>query len=406
MEAVGGAAAVAVSAAFGVYCATHSVDLQIYHHAAQQVLHGDYELYPPAVYQGGAAPPHGFRYAPIVAFLLAPLGLMSVPTAAFVLFALKVAAVVYIGRVVARHAGVDGPLASLIVLALALVAGYAIEEFRFGNVHFLCVMLMVLAFDAESRGRIIVAAVALGLAIAVKLTPVLLLAQFAWRRRFVLCAATLAVLVVFAVLPAAIVGRAENSRLLHGFAAYAVEKIGESDNYSFRGVLLRSGLTPDVAAALWAAGVVAGGAIVATALPAPSTPMIRLVEFSVVLTAMLLASPHTQRRYFVALYVPALVLVAILIRRRSWRDDAMVWAALAATAAAGTILPLLFAGRSAALAYESLMPYFFATLLMLGSLVHVARRTAAGDLAPIEATSRRVDARSTARAVPRDQPVA
>ena len=35
----------------------------------------------------------------------------------------------------------------------------------------------------------------------------------------------------------------------------------------------------------------------------------------IVLTGIVLASPHTQRRYFVALYVPAATLVALLVRR-------------------------------------------------------------------------------------------
>ncbi|MGH9144627.1 MAG: glycosyltransferase family 87 protein [Vicinamibacterales bacterium] len=377
MEKTAAVAGAVVVLAFGAYCATHSVDFQVYHHAAQQVLHGDFDLYPTAVYDGGVAPPHGFRYAPIVAFLFAPLGLVSVRTAAFAFFVLKMAAVLYIGRVAARHAGVMTRTAPLIVWSLAFVAGYLVEEFRFGNVHFLCVMLMVLAFDAAWKGRIVVPAVALSLAIAVKLTPVLLLAHFAWRRRFAVCGATLAVLVVFAWLPAAIVGRAENSHLLRGFAAYAIEKMGESDNYSFRGVLLRSGLMVDVATTVWIAGVVAGAAIVVAALPAArSEPMTRWLEFSVVLTATLLASPHTQRRYFVTLYVPVLALVAILMNQRRWLDDVLVWMTLAVTALAGTILPLLLGSRRAALAYESLAPYFFATLLMFFALIVLSRRTA------------------------------
>ena len=37
----------------------------------------------------------------------------------------------------------------------------------------------------------------------------------------------------------------------------------------------------------------------------------RLLEFSLVLAGMIIASPHTQRRYFVALYVPAVVLMVL-----------------------------------------------------------------------------------------------
>jgi glycosyl transferase family 87 len=368
------AGAVAV-VAFGIYCASHSVDFQVYHGVARQVLRGDYEFYPPRVYHGGSIPPHGFRYAPIVAFMFAPLGLLSLQAAAFLFFALKAAAVIYIGRVVARHADLRKRVVPLMALSLALVAGYAVEEFRYGNAHFLCVMLMVLAFDWESDGHVAVPAIALGVAIAAKLTPMLLLAHFAWRRRFAVCGATLAVLVVLAWLPAAIVGPAENDHLLYGFARYAIEKVDESDNFAFRGVLIRSGLAPAAVSSVWVAGVAAGALIVTAALSAvPPQPLTRLLEFAVVLTATLLASPHTQRRYFVTLYVPVLVLVAVLMLQRTWRDDVLVWLTLATTVAAGTVLPLLCGSRPVALAYESLAPYFFATLLMLFSLVVVSRR--------------------------------
>jgi hypothetical protein len=164
-------------------------------------------------------------------------------------------------------------------------------------------------------------AVALSIAIAAKLTPVLLLGYFAWRRRFGLCAATLAALVVIAILPAVVIGFPMNTHLLEGFASYAVQKIDEGDNYALRGWLLSTGLSPQTVTRIWVAAVLAGTLAVLVALrPVPRTPAAHFAEFCIVLIAMLLASPHTQRRYFIALYVPILFLLARLrtgpIRRR------------------------------------------------------------------------------------------
>ena len=44
---------------------------------------------------------------------------------------------------------------------------------------------------------------------------------------------------------------------------------------------------------------------------------------------------------------------------------------LAATAASGTILPLVFGGRRLALMYEAASPYFFGTLVLFAALVLV-----------------------------------
>src|SRR6476620_5938274 len=93
----------AMLVAFGVYCATHSVDFPVYHQAATQIARGDYEIYPTAVYTSGVVPAHGFRYAPAIAFLFVPFGWLPLGIAAFLVYALKVGAVLYVGSVVGRY---------------------------------------------------------------------------------------------------------------------------------------------------------------------------------------------------------------------------------------------------------------------------------------------------------------
>jgi hypothetical protein len=97
--------------------------------------------------------------------------------------------------------------------------------------------------------------------------------------------------------------------------------------------------------------------------------VVRLLEFSIMLTGIVLVSPHTQRRYFVALYVPAAVLVALLRRSPERRERRAIWVGLAAMAAPATILPLIFEGRRLALLYEASSPYFFGTLILFAVLI-------------------------------------
>ena len=365
---------VLLSLAFALYCAAHSIDFPVYYRAATQVVHGDYEIYPAAVYGGGAIPPHGFRYAPVFAFLFAPLALLPLDVAAFLFVALKGAAIVYIGDVASRFLGVPRRVTFLVGISILLVAGYAVEELRYGNFHFLCVALMILAFESAEAGRVWLPATALALAIAAKLTPLLLLAHFAWRRRMAVCGATVVALSILLLVPALVVGFRENLHLLYGFVRYAIEKIDEGDNYSLRGVLLRTGMSPESASLVWLAAVATSGGVVAAALWRRAIkPAAQFFEFSIVLTAMLLVSPHTQRRHFVILYVPVLALVALLLNHRAPRER-LARGALALTLLAGTILPLVFGRRQLALTYQSLSPYFFATAFLFVVLVVVARR--------------------------------
>ncbi len=377
---------------FARECAIHSVDFPVYHRIARQLIAGNYEIYPAAVYDGGPIPPHGFRYAPAIAFLFVPFGLLPVELAALVFFVLKAAACVYVTSVVARHVGLPAAHRHVLLWALVLVGGYVVEEFRYGNVHFFCIALMVLAYDAAESGRVMTPAAALALAIATKLTPIVLLGYFALRRRGAICLATAAVLVALALLPAAVVGTAVNARLLKGFSTYAMEKIDEEDNYALRGVLVRyltpahtadashlqtslASLSPNTVTGIWVLSVIALGLVgFAVIRREVHDPIVRLLEFSVVLTAMTLASPHTQRRYFIALYVPVVALVALMVRYPESRERRTIQAGLAVTAASGTVLPLVFGGRALALAYEAASPYFFGTAVLFGVLVWVTAR--------------------------------
>jgi Glycosyltransferase family 87 len=365
----------AMLVAFGVYCATHSVDFPVYHQTAAQIVRGDYEIYPAAVYASGVIPAHGFRYAPAIAFLFVPFGWLPLRVAAFLFYALKVGAVLYVGSVVGRYVGGSNSTRMLMLAALLVTAGYVIEEFHYGNAHFFCIALMVFAFDAAESGRVVRPAAALGIAIATKLTPVLLLAYLAWRRRVMLCVATLVVLLIIAILPAVLVGYRMNNHLLHGFGRYALQKIDETDNYALRGVLLGTGLSATAAAWVWVVTVLTGAVIVVAALwPAPVAPATRFVEFCVVLTAMLIASPHTQRRYFIALYVPIMALLALMRTGRSVLEANLARVALAIVAATGTFLPLLFAGHRLALVYQVYSPHVLGPLVVLVALVLVAAR--------------------------------
>lgn len=375
--------------------ATRSIDFPVYHRAARQVMAGHYEFYPVEAYGGTPGPSQGFRYVPAIAFLFLPLGWLPLEFAALAFFVLKLAAAWYVGATVARHAGLSEGRRQAFLIAFLIVGGYIAEELRFGNVHFLVVTLMVFAYDRAEAGSVLLPAAALAVAIAIKITPVALLAYFAVRRRGAVCLATAAILAILIVAPAAVMGSATNARELRAYVTYAAEKVDEGDNYALRGVLVRY-LTPGhadvshveasiadlpmtVVNGIWLIGLFGLGlAALAAVWREDDDPLVRLLEFLIVLTGTVLASPHTQRRYFVTLYVPAVALVALLAGRPSPPDKRSILIALLAIALPGTILPLVVGGRRLALIYEAGSPYFFGTLVLFGVLVMMTvRRKAA-----------------------------
>ena len=376
--------------------ATHSIDFPVYHRAARQVITRQDQFYPVEAYGGTPGPSQGFRYVPAIAFLFTPLGWLSLEAAALAFFVLKLLAVWYVGATVARHAGLTEGRRQVFVIAFLLVGGYMAEEMRFGNVHFFIVALMVFAYDRAEAGSVVSPAAALAIAIATKLTPVALLAYFALRRRGAVCLTTVAILAFLILAPAAVIGFAANARELRAYATYAAEKIDEDDNYALRGVLVRY-LTPGhadvshveanvadlsltVVNGIWLVGLAGLGlAALAAVWREDRDPVVRLLEFSIVLTGIVLASPHTQRRYFVTLYVPAVALAALLARRPAPRDRRSILIALAALAASATILPLFFAGRRLALIYEAGSPYFFGTAVLFVVLVMMTMRRKAAE---------------------------
>jgi hypothetical protein len=72
--------------------------------------------------------------------------------------------------------------------------------------------------------------------------------------------------------------------------------------------------------------------------------------------------------------VPIMALLALMGSDSDLPEAGLIRVALATTAAIGTVLPLLFAGRRLAMLYQAYSPHFLGALVMLVALVRVAMR--------------------------------
>jgi alpha-1,2-mannosyltransferase len=375
------------------YSSTRPIDFLVYHRAATQILGGDYEIYPNELYDGSPrTDTHTFQYAPVVAWLFVPFGFLSLQAAAFVFACLKIAAYAYTGWMIARLLKVESRLLSLMLGSLVVVGGYFVEEFRNGNFHAFTLLFMMIAVDRAERGEVVAPAAALALAIVSKLTPLALLAYFVLRRRFAMCAATLAIVGILMLLPAAAVGFETNTRLVVGFARSAASMVDEPDNYSLRGALFRTLTRPAVVdprypptnigdmpaplvSGIWIVCVIAiAGAMLAVLWRPPVDATGRLIEVSMVMTAMLIVAPHTQRIHFTTLFAPAAVLIGLLVHSAPTHRAGLARFALTTTAAAATFLPLVFGSRRLALAYQAFSPYTLSGVVLCVVLMVIAAR--------------------------------
>ena len=197
-------------------------------------------------------------------------------------------------------------------------------------------------------------------------------------------------LVALVFLPAVVMGVDGNARQLRAFASYATEKVDEGDNYSLRGIVVRY-LTPGledsshiranvadvsmtVVNAIWLVGLgVLGVAGLIAIWRDVDDPIARMLEFSLVMTGIVLASPHTQRRYYVAFWVPAVLLAMLWSRSTDQHDRRRVRMGLLAMGLPASVLPLFFGGHRLALIYEAASPYTIGGLILYAVLVAMTR---------------------------------
>jgi hypothetical protein len=301
-----------------------------------------------------------YIYPPLLAALLRPLAGLSTTAAATVWYLVGLLATA-IGTT-ASVAIATGPRAPPRDRAFAWVAGLLValtffdDDFRNSNANALVFALTSVGGLAFLRGRPLAGGVSFAAAVAVKLTPVLVLAWLlvrgAWRESLALLAG---LLLWFVLVPSALLGPAQNATLLSDYATRFVlpwadatvrpDNLEGPPGFSVRPLLVRplsaetwptkwneprirvASLSPGLVRALvWAA---TAAILAATVLawrrrrgrPERAVdPDLGPLHLSLVATAALLVSPVTFRANLLALFLPAAVLAVVWRRSRGSPD--------------------------------------------------------------------------------------
>lgn len=153
----------------------------------------------------------GFRYVyPLpLALVLAALTWMPKPLLVFLWYLLSIALVIKAISWAARLVGFpDGDRPGwAVLLPVVLTLQFLVDGLARGQATIPVVSLVIGAFYFDSRGKALRAGLCVAIAALIKVFPVVLLAYFAWRKRWKLCAATIALIVVGGLLfPAGVLG--------------------------------------------------------------------------------------------------------------------------------------------------------------------------------------------------------
>lgn|SRR5262249_15890354 len=414
------------------------IDFPVYYSAGRTLLSGRVDLYAPDFALGQVM---DYRYLPLFLVALVPLWHLPYNFAAFVWYLANYLCVLVIARSMYRMftsepgrtpatAETGGSNTGLRFATLdrrtrflpALICGLAVAQYfvmalHYGNAHLIAITLVFISYQLLQKNRDLNAALAMGAAILIKLTPVMLLPYFAIKRRWKYLGLTAVVIGCGALLPSLYFGASTNFGLLrqwfdHVIVNQSFHEMNGPINLALKGQALRYLTNVDyesrvggdsqypsvdiVALAPTAVEKVAIGASILIFVAAilwiwrrtaqgdtrgrydklkqtDGSPILDDLEFGVLICIMLLVGPLTSKIYFVALVWPV-VAVARSIFATPGRTPASAKALLILVGIANAVLPLIPGRAAQRLLLVLGVDFYINCAVMLAALILVLAR--------------------------------
>ena len=281
---------------------------------------------------------HEYPNPPVMAVVLKPFADLPPLAGALAWFYAKVAmavlAAVWVFRLVQSPGTAVPGLSAPHALAVALSLPPLLGDLSHNNVNIFILFLVAATLELYRRGRDTGAGLVLGLAIACKVTPLIFVAYFGWKRAWRALAATAAGLVLWlALVPGIVFGFERNAELLTDWYRLMVRPAlvenrvtSEHPNQSIPGVVYRL-LTHSPSFIVYPDNIPTPAAF--HNLADIGTPAARrvvqgcLLAFGVVVV-VLCRSPRTARAGpWVAAECALMVLAMLLFSERTWKHHAV-----------------------------------------------------------------------------------
>jgi len=219
------------------------IDFKAYYIAADMLRRGqdfyNVELQTQEVLARGLPLNQSFYiYPPLLAMAFVPLTALSMETAAQLWFFVNLTLYGLALAVITRGLRLDRLTRMLPLLwVLAFLFPPALFTMYKGQVNILLLLLLALTYWLYGKGRERMAGVALGLAVMIKIVPLLLLLYFLWKRRYVLSLAAICTIVGIAALGLVIVGAGPHETYLAEVTPVLAEPRPNPANQSLGGFL-------------------------------------------------------------------------------------------------------------------------------------------------------------------------
>ncbi|MFO0795991.1 MAG: glycosyltransferase family 87 protein [Gemmataceae bacterium] len=281
---------------------------------------------------------HEYPNPPVMAVVLKPFADLPPLAGALAWFYAKVAmavlAAVWVFRLI-QPTGTTAPaLTAAHALAVLLALPPLLGDLSHNNVNIFILFLVAATLELHRRGRDVGAGVVLALAIACKVTPLIFVAYFGWKRRWRALAATAAGLVLWlALVPGAVFGFERNAELLTDWYKLMVRPAlvenrvtSEHPNQSIPGVVYRL-LTHSPSFVEYPDNIPTGVAfhnVADIGTPAARRVVQGCIVAFGVLVVLLCRAPRAERGGpWVAAECALMVLGMLLFSERTWKHHAV-----------------------------------------------------------------------------------
>ncbi|NLE78604.1 MAG: DUF2029 domain-containing protein [Rhodococcus sp.] len=300
------------------------IDLLVYRLGATVLLDGDdiYGTLPPVV-EGVWLP---FTYPPFAAMLFAPLALIPVELGKLVFTLVSVAALavtlrVVLARVWPQLEARAAWAATAIAVAVALLLEPVRETISFGQINM--ILMALVAIDVLARNPKWPRGVLIGVAAAIKLTPIGFLLLFLVKRDWRTSAHIVGGALGSSALAFVVIPDTSVKYWLHTLADTG--RIGAeyfANNLSFKAVISRFGPTEQLGSGLWVVAVAVMLVVAVMAIRRALDHDDIVMAMTANAVAILLASPVSWSHHWVWVAPALLALVAVVLRAPDTRTVA------------------------------------------------------------------------------------
>ncbi len=380
-------------ALLGLLFIRNLIDFPVYYSAGQSLINGRTDLYSTDFAQGRVM---DYRYPPFFLLALIPLWLLPYKVAAYVWYLTAILQIIGCVFILNRRTDFNQPAKAAWLIVLLAVGQYFVMILHYGNAHLLAVFLVFASLYFFIQRKNCAAAIAMALAITIKLTPILILPYFALKRRWKFLSLVAALLIAINIAPAAYFGFAKNAQLLkswyeHVIADQEFHEMNGPINLSLKGQLRRyfsqidyservdgdvqypqvnvATISPEVIEKIWLTLAVIIFFSTLVLIRVGSKKSINsekrvLLELSLMICLMLFTGPLTSKIYFIALLWPLIGLAAF-----AFNDSKPVRRVLILAAVINSVLPLL-PGRSVQRLLLVLGVDFYVNCLLAAAVVY------------------------------------